>query len=157
MQQTIVNILSAFSLTPTDGVMILVGTALIFALYKALDILVFAPTLEHVEQRESVTVGALFTADQMRQKTTALRARHADAMFQARVEANRTRADIIREAKGQAAEIVSKAETEAAAELAAGRAAIQQQIARAEGGAEREVQDLAATMARQVDSQLAIH
>ena len=85
MQDTIVQALKVFDLTPLDGVMIIVGTVLIFALYKSLEVLVFQPTMEHVEQRESATVGALFTADQMRQKTTALRARHTEALFQARV------------------------------------------------------------------------
>jgi F0F1-type ATP synthase membrane subunit b/b' len=154
MQDKIAKALHLFDLTPTDGVMIAAGTALLFALYKSLETLVFRPTLEHVEHRESATAGALFTADQMRQKTTALRTRHADALFQARVEANRTRADIVRDAKAQASAIVAKAESEAAAELAAGRQAIQEQLKRAEVGAEKAAQDLASQLASQVDSQL---
>lgn len=157
MQNPIEKALKLFDLTPTDGVMILVGTALIFALYKSLELLVFKPTLEHVEHRESATDGALFTADQMRQKTSALRARHADALFQARVEANRARAEMVGEAKTQAAAIVAKAESEAAAELVAGRQAIEEQLKRAEVGAEKVAQELATQLATQVDSHLAVH
>jgi F0F1-type ATP synthase membrane subunit b/b' len=157
MQTTIEKALKLFDLTLTDGAMILVGTALLLVLYKSLEALVFKPTLEHVEHRESATVGALFTADQMRQKTNALRARHADALFQARVEANRARAEMVGEAKTQASAILAKAESEAAAELAAGRKDIDEQLKRAEVGAEKAAQELAAQLATQVDSQLTVH
>jgi F0F1-type ATP synthase membrane subunit b/b' len=154
MNGTLHNVLAAVSLTETDGLMILVGTGLIFTLYKSLQNLVFEPLLEHVEQRESVTEGALFTAQQMREKALALRSRYDEAMFQARVEGNRTRVDIIAEAKTQAAQIVSAAEAEAAAELKAGRVAIADQLSKAKQGAEKEATVLAATLASQVDAQL---
>lgn len=154
MNGTLHNVLAAVSLTETDGLMILVGTGLIFTLYKSLQNLVFQPLLEHVEQRESVTEGALFTAQQMREKALALRSRYDEAMFQARVEGNRTRTDIIAEAKTQAAQIVSAAEADAAAELKAGRAAIADQLSKAKQSAEKEATVLAATLASQVDAQL---
>jgi F0F1-type ATP synthase membrane subunit b/b' len=96
----------------------------------------------------------LFTAQQMREKALALRSRYDEAMFQARVEGNRTRVDIIAEAKTQAAQIVSAAEAEAAAELKAGRVAIADQLSKAKQGAEKEATVLAATLASQVDAQL---
>jgi F0F1-type ATP synthase membrane subunit b/b' len=154
MNGTLHNVLAAISLSETDALMILVGTGLIFTLYKSLQILVFQPLLEHVEHRETVTEGALFTAEQMRQKALALRSRYDEAMFQARVEANRTRTDIIAEAKSQASQIISAAEAEAAADLKAGRAAIADQLSHAKQSAEREATVLAATLASQVDSQL---
>jgi F0F1-type ATP synthase membrane subunit b/b' len=154
MNGTLHNVLAAVSLTETDALMILVGTGLIFTLYKSLQNLVFQPLLEHVEHRETVTEGALFTAQQMREKAHALRARYDEAMFQARVEGNRTRADIVAEAKAQASQIVSAAEADAAAELKAGRAAIADQVSKAKQGAEKEATALAATLASQVDAQL---
>ncbi len=154
MNGTLHNALAAISLTETDGLMILVGTGLIFTLYKSLQVLVFEPLLEHVEQRESVTEGALFTAEQMRQKSLALRARYDESMFQARVEANKTRAGIIAEAKTEAGQIIAAAEGDAAADLKTGRAAIADQLSRAKQGAEKEALALAATLATQVDTQL---
>jgi len=154
MNGTLHNVLAAISLTETDGLMILVGSGLIFTLYKSLQVLVFEPLLEHVEQRESVTEGAMFTAEQMRQKALALRGRYDEAMFQARVEANKTRAQIISEAKNEASKIIAAAEGDAAAELKAGRSAIADQLSRAKQSAEQEATALASTLASQVDSQL---
>jgi F0F1-type ATP synthase membrane subunit b/b' len=157
MQEKIENILAVLNLTPIDGVMIVIGTVLIFALYKTLETQVFRPLLEHVEQRESVTAGALFTADQMRQKASALRTRYDDAMFQARVEANKTRSDVVRDAKTKASQIVAKAEAEAAESIKAGRIAITEQLKRAQSSAETEAKELASRLASQVDSQLSLN
>ncbi len=154
MNGTLHDVLAAISLTETDALMILVGSGLIFTLYKSLQTLVFQPLLEHVEYRETVTEGALFTAEQMREKAVALRARYDQGIFQARVEGNRTRTEIIAEAKGQAAQIVSAAEAEAAADLKAGRTTIAEQLSQAKHGAEKEATALAATFASQVDAQL---
>lgn len=157
MLETLTNVLSAISLTPLDGGMIVVGTVLIFTLYKSLEVAVFRPLLEHVEQREGVTTGALFTASQMRQKAEALRARYDDALFQARVEANRQRSEIVREAKATASSILSEAEAAAAREIQAGRAAIDAQVKSAQTQAETQAQELASKLASQVDNQLTVH
>jgi len=154
MVDTIINILAAVSLTPTDGVMIVVCTGLMFLLYKVLENKVFMPLLEHVEQRESLTTGAAFTATQMRQKTAALKARFDESIFKARVEGSAKRAEIVAAAKEKAAAIIREAENQAAAELAAGRQEIAKQISSAQTGAEGAAQDLAKTLASQVDSQL---
>jgi F0F1-type ATP synthase membrane subunit b/b' len=155
MLESLKNTLSAVSLTPTDGVMIVVGTILIFALHRVLATKVFAPLLEHVEQRESVTTGALFTAAQMRQKTEALRARFDEEIFRARVEGKRRAAEIVDAAKKKASAIVSDAEREAAGELQAGREAIARQVEQAKTSAEGEARDLAGRLTSQVDAQLA--
>ena len=65
MAESVKSALAVVSLTPTDGVMIVVGTFLIFVLYRFMASRVFAPLLEHVEQRESLTSGALHDASQM--------------------------------------------------------------------------------------------
>jgi F0F1-type ATP synthase membrane subunit b/b' len=129
--------------------MIVVCTGLMFLLYKILESKVFKPLLEHVEQRESLTTGAAFTATQMRQKTAALKARFDESIFKARVEGSARRA-----AKEKAAAIVGEAENQAAAELSAGRQQIATQISSAKSGAEGAAQDLAKTLASQVYSQL---
>lgn len=157
MLETITTILNAISLTPLDAVMIVVGTALIFVLYKSLEIAVFTPLLEHIEQREGVTSGALFTAGQMRQKAQALRARYDQGMFEARVGANRKRAEIVQDGKARAASIVAQAEQEANATVQAGRSAIAEQLKSAQTQADAQAQDLASKLASQVDNQLTIH
>jgi F0F1-type ATP synthase membrane subunit b/b' len=155
MSETIVNILQTVSLTPTDGVMIVVGTVLIFVLHRLLAVSVFAPLLEHVEQREALTTGALHTASQMRQKAEALKARFDDAIFRARVEGNSKRAEIVSAAKDEASKIIRNAESEAAQEVQAGRDAIARQVAQANASAENAIQDLAKQLAGRVDEQLA--
>ena len=154
MSETIVNILKTVSLTPTDGVMIVVGTVLVFVLYRVMATSVFAPILEHIEQREALTSGALHTASQMRQKTEGLRARFEDALFRTRVEANVKRSEIVNTAKDQASKVIRDAESEAAQEVKAGRDAIAKQVASANAGAEMVVQDLAQQLAARVDAQL---
>ena len=155
MLETVKNALAVVSLTPTDGVMIVVGTVLIFMLHRAMATKVFAPLLEHVEQRESSTTGALHAASQMRQKTEALRTRFDEAIFRARVEGNSKKLEIVNAAKDQAAKIIRDAETEVARDLQAGREALAKQVAQANTAAEVEAHELAKQLASQVDSQLA--
>lgn len=154
MIDSIIGILAAVSLTPLDGIMIVVGTALIFSLYKALESKVFAPLLEHVEQRESLTSGAVFTASQMRQKSLALKARFDEAVFRARVAGNSKKSEAIASAKDRAANIIRQAENDAANALSAGRQEIAKQIATARNVAEVQARELANTLTSQVDSQL---
>lgn len=157
MEQTITNVLAAISLTPLDAKMIVVGTVFIFGLYRALEKGLFRPLLTHVEQRESVTEGALFTAGQMKQKSQALRARYDENLLQARIQASREKADIVTNAKQEAAGILAAAEAQAAAELAAGRAAIERQVSDAKQRAESDAQELATILSARVDSQLTVH
>jgi len=154
MLEIIKSSLATVSLTPTDGVMIVVCTGLVFLLYKILEVRVFAPILEHVEQRESLTLGAVHTASQMRQKTQALKARFDEAIFKARVEGNTKRAEIVVAAKDKASSIIRQAENDAAKELGVGRQQIASQLANARTSAEAEAQELAKRMASQVDAQL---
>jgi F0F1-type ATP synthase membrane subunit b/b' len=156
-QSTLESILGAVALTPQDGKMIVIGTLLIFGLYFTLRRKLFAPMLEHIEQREGVTVGALHTAEQMRQKAEALRTRYDEALFQARVEANRERGEIVSEAQSEAQAIIDRAEVDAAQELQVGRAAIERQISEAQAKADAEVQSLAETLVSRVDAQLTVH
>lgn len=154
MTDTLVTILATVSLTPIDGIMIVVCLGLLLLLYKMLEIKVFTPILEHIEQRESLTTGAVFSASQMRQKSAALKARFDEAIFKARVEGNTKRAEIVTAAKARATEIVRQAETDAARELGAGRKEITKQTAAAQAKAEGEAQELANRIASQVDAQL---
>ena len=149
--------LKFLDLTVDDLKMIVVGTALIFALYLTLRRKLFVPILEHVEQREGVTVGALHTAEQMRQKAEALRARYDEALFQARVGANRERGELVSKAQSEAQAILDKAEGEAAQELQTGRAALERQMADAQAKADAEVQALAESLVTRVDAQLTVH
>jgi F0F1-type ATP synthase membrane subunit b/b' len=137
--------------------MIILGTVLIFVLYRALARTLFAPFLEHLECREGVTAGSLFTADQMRQKAEALRHRYDDALFQTRVEANREKAEIIALATSEGQALIDRAEAQAGEELAAGRALIDRQVSAAQTRSEEEVRALADTLASRVDAQLTVH
>ncbi len=151
------TILEFLDLSVDDVKMIVVGTLLIFGLYFALRRKFFLPVLEHVEQREGVTVGALHTAEQMKQKAQALRARYDEALFQARVEANRERAEVVSRAQREAQGILEKAELDATQELQAGRAALEQQISDAQAKADAEVRALAESLVSRVDTQLTVH
>jgi F0F1-type ATP synthase membrane subunit b/b' len=155
MIDSLIAILATVSLTPVDGIMIVVCFGLLCLLYKTLEIKVFAPILEHIEERESLTTGAVFSASQMRQKSAALKARFDEALFRARVEGNTKRAEIISNAKSRASAVISQAENEAANELGAGRQEIAKQISAAQTTAEGEAQELAKRLATQVDAQLA--
>jgi F0F1-type ATP synthase membrane subunit b/b' len=124
-------------------------------LYNTLEAKVFAPLLEHVEQRESLTSGAVFTASQMRQKSSALKARFDESIFRARVAGNTKRSEIVAAAKEKASSIIRSAENDAAAELKAGRQEISRQITSAQAGVEGEARELANRLAGQVDAQLA--
>ncbi len=155
MLDSLISLLKVVDLTPLDGIMVVVCTALIFVLHRILANSVFSPLLEHVEQRESLTSGALLAASQMRQKTDALRSRFDEAIFKARVEGNQKATEIVSAAKDQAAKIIRDAEGDAAREIQAGRDAIAKQIAQANQAAEKEAQDLAGRLAAQVDTQLA--
>jgi len=157
MEQTVTDVLAAISLTPLDAKMIVVGTIFIFGLYRALAKGLFRPVLTHVEQRESVTEDALFTAGQMKQKSQALRARYDENLLQTRIEASREKSDAVAEAKKEAAGIIAAAEAKVAAELAAGRAAIERQVSEAKQRAELDAQELAAILSAKVDSQLTVH
>ncbi len=148
------GILAALDLTPQDCPMIVVGTLLLYMLYRALSTKLFKPMLEHIERREEATTGVLQTAAQMRQKGEALQLRHNEALFQARVEANQQKNEILTAAKERAAAIIAAAEASAAVELKGGRAAIQEQVSAAQLRAESEAVDLAERLASRVNSQL---
>ena len=154
MIEAIKNALAVVSLTPTDGIMIVFGTVVIFMLHSFMANRVFAPLLEHVEQRESLTSGALLAASQMRQKTQALQQRFEEAIFKARVEGNTKKSETVAAAKEQASRIIRDAESEAAKEVIAGREAIAKQLAQANTLAEAQAKDLADQIASRVDSQL---
>ena len=151
------NILHEVDLTNQDGLMILVGTAFIYLLYFTLSKKLFSPLLEHLEHREGVTTGALHAAAQMRQKGQALRARYDEGLFQARVEANRQKNDILTAARKAASETIAAAEASAAAELQSGRAAIEKQISDSQSRIDSEARELADKLAAKVDAQLTVH
>jgi F0F1-type ATP synthase membrane subunit b/b' len=154
MSQTINSLLSIFHLNNELGLLILVGLALVTALYKIMGKVAFVPLLEHVEQRESATVGALFSAGQMRAKADALNVRFQEALLQARVEGNKERLRIIGKAKEEAAAIIAHAEGEAAKTLASARARLASEIAAAHTVVDGEASALAEILAARVDSEL---
>jgi F-type H+-transporting ATPase subunit b len=155
MLDSILSALKAISLEPIDAVMIPVGVVLIFAFQELLRHFVFKPVLAHIEERESLTTGAVHTAAQMRQKSAALKARYEEGIFAARVEGNSKRAAILNSAKSEASEIVKAAEQDAAKRVQVGREEIANQVAKAKVGAEAAAADLAKALASRVDSQLA--
>lgn len=157
MDQIYTEILKTFSLERLDVPMILVGLALFFCLYKLLEAKVFLPVLEHVERREHATSGAVDTASLMRQKTTALRERFEQKMFEARVEANSRKLEIVNRAKAEASELHKSAEQEVAKVLAAGRAKIASELSDCRRRVESESQALAELLSHKVDSELSVH
>jgi len=150
-------ILQLFSLTNEDGQMIVVGTIFLFALYFSLRSALFKPLLRHIEERESVTEGAIHTASQMRQKAQALRERYDEGMLQARIAANKERQTVVAKAKTTASSILGDAEARAAQELQAGRQSIDSALQQAYAKAEGEAQILADSITSKVDSQLTVH
>ena len=63
MNQLYNQFLQAFSLSAYDVPMIGVGLTFFFFLYKILEAKVFLPALEHIEQREHATTGAIESAE----------------------------------------------------------------------------------------------
>lgn len=150
-------LLEFLQLTPQDVQLIPVGLALVALLYWALGKKVFQPILSHIEAREEASVGAHEKAAQMHQKAAALKARYEDALFQARVEANRERAEVVARASAEAQAIVSKAERDAQLELSRGRAGIEQNTVVAQARLEAEAAAVAETLIHHVDTQLTVH
>lgn len=157
MDQIYTQFLETFSLTKLDVPMIFVGLALFFFLYKLLESSVFRPLLEHLEQREHATTGAVETAALLRQKAGALQERYDQSIFQARVEANTKRVEIVTRSKFEATEIVSKAEAEVARVLKEGRESIDRQMAQCRQKAEEDSHALAELLSHKVDSELSVH
>ena len=157
MEDSLSGTLALFSLTALDAKMIGVGTLFIFALYSALSSALFKPLLKHLEEREGVTEGALHTAGLMRQKATALRERYDECMLQARIGANKERAQLVVEAKKIAADTVAQAEALAATELQAGRQVIAHSIEKARASSEGQSKALAEALSAKVDAQLSVH
>jgi F0F1-type ATP synthase membrane subunit b/b' len=93
----------------------------------------------------------------LRQKAEALQERYDQSIFQARVEANTKRVEIITRAKSEAVEIVSKAEADAAQVLKEGRENINRQMAECRQKAEDDSRGLAELLSHKVDSELSVH
>jgi F-type H+-transporting ATPase subunit b len=149
--------LEFLQLEPMDVKLIPIGFILVSLLYFALSRAVFKPILAHVEAREDASTGAQEKAEQMQQKAQALKARYEDALFQARVEANRERAEIVARATAEAQAILSKAERDAQLELSRGRATIERDTVAAQARLEVEAAAVAETLVHQVDTQLTVH
>jgi Ser-tRNA(Ala) deacylase AlaX len=93
----------------------------------------------------------------MRQKATDLRERYDEGMLQARIAANKERAQLVVEAKKAAADTVTQAEAIAATELQAGRQVIARSIEQARASAEGQSKALAEALSAKVDAQLSVH
>ena len=157
MEELYTEILKTFSLERMDVPMILIGLILFFALYKALEAKVFTPLLEHLERREHATVGAVETATLMRQKSAALRERYDQKMFEARVEANAKKLEMVNAAKAKASELQKSTELEVEKQVAAGRSSIEQELAACRARADHESHVLADLLSHKVDSELSVN
>ena len=154
MAETISKVLSAIHLSNELGVLILIGLALITMLYKTLGAAVFAPLLDHLEQRESATIGARFSAGQMRSKAEALNARFQESLLQARINGNKERLKLLGTAREEATAIIAKAEADAARKIQDAREKLAGQVAAATTAAEGEAAQLADLLATRVDQEL---
>lgn len=149
--------LEAFSLSAYDVPMIGVGLTFFFFLYKILELKVFLPAIEHIEQRESATIGSAESAVLMRQKATALKERYERELFEARLEANKQRIEIVSRAKNEAQNLINGAESEIANLISKGRMTIQDQIRNCQTKANSEAKQLAELLIKKVDSELSTH
>jgi len=107
------EILKMFDLTPFDVVMIGVGVAFFFVLWAVLERVLFAPYLQLLETRESMTSGSEALAHEKRGEVEKVTREYDARIQQARIEAMTSQAAIIQKAQQRAQQIVEKAEGEA--------------------------------------------
>lgn len=137
------NILKLFTLTLTDGVMIVVGMIFFFLLWQTLQRVFFEPYIRLAETREGLTTGA--------KKEAGTKQHQADLLFQqvderlraARVEAMTRKLTVLTEARTKAAAIVESAEREAAQTLKQGREQIRTDVSQSRSSSLASVRDLA--------------
>jgi F-type H+-transporting ATPase subunit b len=121
-----------------------------FALFFALDRLLFRPYADVLARRDARTIGASQTAETDQQAVRALQERINEAMAAARAEAQVQAEAIRRDARAEEASLYERAKGEAASRLAAIDAAIQGECSAARTTLEREAGSLAERMTRLV-------
>jgi len=106
------ELLSLFTLTPRDGVMILVSAVLFYALTHLLSRYFFTPYMALAELRENSTRGALMRAEEMNAEAVLIQRDTEDKVLQSRRESMAIKAKLVAEAKADAAVILARAESE---------------------------------------------
>ena len=121
-----------------------------FALFFALDRLLFKPYLEILSRRDARTTGASRSADEDQHAARELRSRIDEAMAAARVEAQVEAEAVRRQARVEEASLYERAKVNAAARLAELSAALDKERETARASLRSEAKALADQMTRAV-------
>ncbi len=121
-----------------------------FALFFALDRLLFKPYAEILSRRDSRTIGASRSADEDQQAARELRSRIDEAMAAARIEAQVEAEAVRRQARVEEAALYERAKMDAATRLAELGAALDKEREAARASLGSEAKTLADQMTRAV-------
>lgn len=106
------EILKLFDLTTRDGQMILIGSAVFYAFWWIVDVVVFKPFLKVYEEREALTTGASSSSKEILDEAFAINKRCEDQIHSARVSVMTEKYQALNDAKKQASIIITDAENE---------------------------------------------
>jgi F-type H+-transporting ATPase subunit b len=130
--------------------LVLCQVALFLVLFVILKRLWFKPVAAVLQERERRSEGALAEARAMHVRVEELRAQHAKALEQARLEARHEVQELWRAAETEQQRLIDEAQTEAERTLVVARAEIAGDIARARQELETQVREIARQAAQSV-------
>lgn len=121
----------------------IISAGIFIGMLLLLNALLFQPYLRIVRERARLTTGAASSAEDTLAKATAVAAEYSEKMQAAREEASALRADLRGQGEAEELRIVSAAREQATSKLAARRAAIESELAKAESQVESRAAGLA--------------
>jgi F-type H+-transporting ATPase subunit b len=136
--------------TQQDAILVLCQIALFLGLYVVLKRLWFGPAGRVLHEREHRSSGALAEAREIHARAEELRAQHAKALEQARVEARREVQSLWRAAEAEQQRLIDEAQADAGRTLSAARENIANDVARARQELEAQVGEIARQAAQAV-------
>ena len=106
------DILRVFTLTPIDGLMILVSCPLFFLLWTILDKVCFKHFRNVVEEREAVTSGKVVEAKKLIEKANELNSMYEHSIQEARVKYTKDKEKKLEQARKEAGDILASGAVE---------------------------------------------
>ena len=150
----IADILTTFSLTVLDGVMIPIGVVSFVIFWKVMEHVFWGPYLQLIEAREAATVGAGSRAGDVLAEAKKIRMEYDEKLNSARVAAVRDKLSKVREAADKAAVIVGDAEERAKDDRVKEREAIQSDMEELRRELVGKVEEMASGVVEKVASPL---
>lgn len=135
---------------PPDYTTLLVQVAVIVTLWIVLSRLWFLPALKVIRERHAHSEGALERAKAIQAEAQALRTQHANAIDEARAEAQREMEEILRAAETEQRRLVGEAREESQRVLGEARSRIEEEVAAARRSLRDQADQIAKEVARKV-------